>query len=121
MRIAIPKEVHSGERRVAATPQTVMRLKQLGFEVMVQAGAGAQTDYSDAAYAEAGATIVEDVRKLWSEARQILKVRPPEGHPSLGVHEAELLAEGAVLICFVWPAQNRELLDRLAARKATVL
>ncbi len=121
MRIAIPKEVHSGERRVAATPQTVIRLKKLGFEVMVQAGAGAATDYSDAAYAEAGATIVEDVRELWSSARQVLKVRPPEEHPSLGVHEAELLAEGAVLICFVWPAQNRELLERLVARKATVL
>src|SRR5215831_13493198 len=121
MRIAIPKEVHPGEKRVAASPQTVIRLKKLGFEVFVQAGAGAETDFSDAAYAEAGATIVEDVKKLWSESRQVLKVRPPEEHPSLGVHEAELLPEGAVLICFVWPAQNRALLDRLAARKATVL
>ena len=121
MRIAIPKEVHPGERRVAATPQTVIRLRKLGFEVMVQAGAGADTDYSDAAYAEAGAVIVEDVKKLWSEAKQVLKVRPPEEHPALGVHEADLLAEGAVLICFFWPAQNRALMDRLAARRATVL
>ncbi len=121
MRIAIPKEVHPGEKRVAATPQTVIRLKKLGFEVFVQAGAGAATDYSDAAYAEAGATVVEDVKQLWSQARQVLKVRPPEEHPSLGVHECELLPEGAVLICFVWPAINRPLLDRLAARRATVL
>jgi H+-translocating NAD(P) transhydrogenase subunit alpha len=121
MRIAIPKEVHPGERRVALTPQTVIRLRALGIDVSVQAGAGTDTDYSDAAYREAGADVIDDVRALWSGAEVVLKVRPPEEHPGLGVHEAELLPEGACFISFVWPAQNRELLDRLAARNATVL
>lgn len=121
MTIAIPKEVHAGERRVATTPQTVLRLKKLGFRVLVQAGAGLETDATDAAFREAGAEIVEDARSLWSQARVVLKVRPPEAHPGLGVHEAELLNEEAMLICFVWPGQNRALLDRLCERKATVL
>src|SRR5437016_3412626 len=113
MRIAIPKEVHPGERRVAATPQTVMRLRALGLHVAVQSGAGAETDHSDAAYREAGAEIVEDVRALWTGAAAVLKVRPPEQHPALGIHEAELLPEGACPVSFVWPAQNRDLLERL--------
>ena len=121
MRLVIPKEVHPGERRVAATPQTVLRLCKSGYEVAIQAGAGAQTDLSDAAYKEAGATIIEDVRELWASANVVLKVRPPEQHPALGLHEADLLNEGSLLISFVWPAQNREVLDRLCARRVTAL
>jgi NAD(P) transhydrogenase subunit alpha len=121
IRIGIPREIHPGERRVAATPQTVLRLRKLGFEVAVQAGAGDEIDCSDAAYREAGATIVEDARQLWGQAEVMLKVRPPEEHSVLGMHEAELLPVGGWLIGFVWPAQNRELLGRLAARRATVL
>jgi len=121
MIIAVPKEVHAGERRVAATPQTVLRLKKLGIEILVQSGAGTAADFADAAYAEAGATIVEDVRQLWSRAGAVLKVRPPQEHPTLGAHEADLLPEGATLIGFIWPAQQHDLLQRLAARRATVL
>jgi NAD(P) transhydrogenase subunit alpha len=121
MRVAIPKEIHPGERRVAATPQTVLRLKKLGFDVVVQAGAGAETDFSDAAYQEAGAAIVTDIKKLWSEADIILKVRPPQDHPTLAVHEADLLNSGAVLVGLIWPGLNNDLMKRLAARKATVL
>src|ERR1041384_6431080 len=121
MRIAIPKEIHPGERRVAATPQTVIRMRSLGLDVAVQAGAGAETDFADAAYREAGAEIVEDVRDLWGGADVILKVRPPGEHAGLAVRESALMREGATLISFIWPAQNRALLDRLAARKATVL
>lgn len=121
IRIGVPREVHPGERRVAATPQTVLRLCKLGFEVAVQAGAGDEIDCPDAAYREAGAIIVDDVRQLWADSTVVLKVRPPEQHPTLGVHEADLLREGGWLVGFVWPAQNRDLLTRLAARRATVL
>jgi len=121
MKIAVPKEIHDGERRVAATPQTVLRLKKLGFEVAVEAGAGAAADYSDSAYAEAGAVIVDEPRKLWGGADLVLKVRPPQEHGVLGVHEADLLREGARMVSFIWPAQNKELVSRLAARKATIL
>jgi NAD(P) transhydrogenase subunit alpha len=106
---------------VAATPQTVLRLRKLGFEVSVQAGAGEEIDFPDAAYREAGAAIAADVRQLWADASIVLKVRPPEEHPALGAHEADLLREGGWLIGFIWPGQNRDLLTRLAARRATVL
>jgi NAD(P) transhydrogenase subunit alpha len=121
LRIAVPKEVHPGERRVAATPQTVMKLCQQGHKISVQSGLGSDISFTDAAYAEAGATIVDDVKALWAGADLVLKVRPPEEHPSLAVHEASLLPEGACMISFVWPAQNRALLDRLNERRATVL
>lgn len=119
-RIGIPKEIHPGERRVAATPQTILRLKKLGFETAIQSGAGDAINASDAEYSEAGAIVVDDARQLWADSDLILKVRPPEENRELGVHEAELMREGGWLIGFMWPAQNRELLDRLAKRKATV-
>jgi NAD(P) transhydrogenase subunit alpha len=121
IRVGIPKEIHPGERRVAATPQTVIRLRKLGFEVAVEAGAGREIDCYDGTYKEAGAVIVEDTRELWASSDLVMKVRPPEQHPALGVSETELLREGGWLIGFIWAAQNKELLNLLAARRATVL
>jgi NAD(P) transhydrogenase subunit alpha len=120
VRIAIPKEIHPGERRVAATPQTILRLKKLGFDVSIEAGAGDGINCPDAEYAEAGATVVDDTRRLWAESDLVMKVRPPEDNHELKTHEADLLPEGGWLVGFVWPGQNRELLNRLADRKATV-
>ena len=120
VRIGIPKEIHPGERRVAATPQTVLRLKKLGFEVAVESGAGREIDCFDSTYKEAGAIIVDDARELWASSDVVIKVRPPEQNQTLGVDEAELLREGGWLVGFVWAAQNKELLQRLAARRATV-
>jgi H+-translocating NAD(P) transhydrogenase subunit alpha len=121
MKVAIPREIHPGERRVAATPETVKRLLKLGFEVSIGSGAGAGSSLSDAAYEAAGARIVRSVAALWQEADLVLKVRPPEQDTTLGKHEVDLLEPGATLVSFVWPATNAELLERLAARKVTVL
>ncbi|HCA57372.1 MAG TPA: Re/Si-specific NAD(P)(+) transhydrogenase subunit alpha, partial [Blastocatellia bacterium] len=112
--IGIPKEIHPGERRVAATPQTILKLKKLGFDVAVESGAGVAIDASDAEYQEAGATIAADAKELWSTSDVVMKVRPPEEG------EAELLREGGWLVGFLWPGQNREIVDKLAKRKATV-
>src|SRR5215213_861690 len=120
VKIGIPKEIHPGERRVAATPQTILRLKKLGFETLIEAGAGDQIFCSDAEYREAGAIVVSDTRQLWTDSDLIIKVRPPEENHQLGTHEADLMREGGWLIGFMWPGQNRELVDRLARRKATV-
>jgi NAD(P) transhydrogenase subunit alpha len=120
VRIAIPKEIHPGERRVAATPQTILRLKKLGFDVLIEAGAGEGINCPDAEYAEAGATVVDDTRRLWADSELVMKVRPPEENHHLGAHEADLMPESGWLVGFVWPAQNRDLLTRLANRKATV-
>ncbi|HYQ01629.1 MAG TPA: Re/Si-specific NAD(P)(+) transhydrogenase subunit alpha [Polyangiaceae bacterium] len=121
MKIGIPKEIRPGERRVAATPDTVSRLLKLGFEVQVESHAGAGASFSDADYTALGASIVSEARELWSASDLILKVQPPEQNVELGVHEAELLREGGVLVSFIWPAKNGELVERLAARRATVI
>ena len=120
MRIGIPKEIHAGERRVAATPDSVRELIKLGFDVAVQAGAGDAAHFTDAAYRDAGAELLPDAPAIWRGADIVLKVRPPEATPG-GGHEADLLREGGTLVGFIWPAQSAELLSRLAARRATVL
>ncbi|MBK7394460.1 MAG: Re/Si-specific NAD(P)(+) transhydrogenase subunit alpha [Chloracidobacterium sp.] len=118
--IGIPKEIHPGEKRVAATPQTILKLKKLGFDVVVESHAGHGINAIDSEYREAGATVIDGTKELWAASDVIMKVRPPEENKALGVHEADLLKEGATLIGFVWPAQHKDLLNRLAKRKATV-
>jgi len=120
MKIGVPKEVHEGERRVATTPQVAQQLQKLGFSVSIEAGAGAEANYTDDAYREVGAEIVDDARLLWAESDIILKVRPPERHPFCG-DEVDLMREGGNLVSFIWPAQHSELLEKFTAKKATVL
>jgi NAD(P) transhydrogenase subunit alpha len=120
MKIGIPKEIHPGERRVAITPETVGRLLKLGFEVAIEAGAGAGASFDDAAYVAAGVSIVPDAATLWSVSDVVLKVQPPEKRAN-GAHEADLLRPFGTLVSFLWPAKNKELIDRLAERKATAL
>jgi len=114
-RIGVPRETFLGEKRVATVPDVVARLIQLGFTVSVEAGAGEAAHFSDAAYRAAGADIVPDAASLWAACDIVLKVRPPDST------EVALLREGAMLIGFVWPAQNPALMQQLAARGATVL
>lgn len=119
--IGIPKETDPLEKRVAATPASVVRLRKMGFDVLVQAGAGVAAGFDDAEYAEVGAKFVSSSNELWEQADIVTKVRPPAVDPSTGKHEAELLSKGQKLISFLWPAQNKELVDKLASRGATVL
>ena len=121
MKIGIPKEVHPGEKRVATTPDVARELQKLGFSVAVEAGAGAAANFSDAAFVEAGAEVIDTAEDLWSGSDIILKVRAPEHHPTLGRDEAELLREGQILVSFLWPAQNPQLLEMLAAKGVTAL
>ncbi|RAS06803.1 NAD(P) transhydrogenase alpha subunit [Cupriavidus alkaliphilus] len=120
MTIGVPREVHPGERRVAATPDSVKELLKLGYQVAVETGAGLEASFSDDDYRAAGAAIV-DAASLWASVDVVVKVRPPQVHPSLGVEEAALLKKHATLIGFVWPAQQMAMLERLAQRGATVL
>lgn len=121
MKVAIPREIHPAERRVAATPETVKRLIKLGFDVTIGSGAGAGSAMPDAEYTEAGAHLESDPVALWRNADIVLKVRPPERDPELGRHEADLLGPSATLVSFIWPATNSELMQQLAARGVTVL
>ena len=121
MKIGIPKEIHSGEKRVATTPTVAEQIIKLGFEVNIESGAGLQAHFSDEAYKEAGCTIRKNAKTLWKNADIILKVRPPEIHPQFSILETELLSKDSYLISFIWPAQNAELMQNLAATEATVL
>lgn len=120
MRIGVPKEVHAGEKRVATVPEVAEKLIKLGFTVTVENGAGEGANFSDEAYQAVGCQIA-DRAGVWSQSDIILKVRSPEAHPEHGGDEVDNLNEGATLVSFIWPAQNPELMDKLAAKKATVL
>jgi NAD(P) transhydrogenase subunit alpha len=110
-----------GECRVAASPESVAATIKLGFEVSVQSGAGLPAHFTDDAYRASGAAIVEGAAAVWAASDIVLKVRPPAHNTELDSHEADLLKPGAILISFFWPAQNGELLQRMAARGVTVL
>ena len=121
MKIGIPKEIHHGEMRVATTPEAAAHIIKLGFSISIESGAGLGANISDEAYKEAGVEIVADTRTLWKQADIIMKVRAPELNLKLAIEEIELLSRGATLISFIWPAQNEDLLKKLAAKGVTVL
>jgi NAD(P) transhydrogenase subunit alpha len=113
--IGVPKETAPGEKRVATVPEVVERLIKLGFAVKVEAGAGGAANFSDESYRAAGAEVVQSAAELWAGSDIVFKVRGP------AAEEVALLREGGTLVSFIWPAQNAELLQQLAARKVTVL
>lgn len=121
MKIGIPKEIHQGEKRVATTPEAAEQIIKLGFSVCIESGAGLNANISDEAYKEAGVEVVADAKTLWQTADIVMKVRAPERHPELAIDEIELLSENGALISFIWPAQNEALMQKLAAKNATVL
>ena len=113
--IGVPKETAAGEKRVATVPEVVEKLIKLGFSVKVESGAGDAANCSDETYRAAGAQIVDSAAKLWAESDIVFKVCVPTAE------EVGLTHEGQTLITFIWPAQNPELMQQLAARKVTVL
>ena len=113
--IGVPREVFPGERRVATVPDVVQKLIKIGFNVAVESGAGDAASLSDDAYRAAGATIVGSAAELWTGADIVFKVRAPTAD------EVAMMRPGQTLASFIWPAQNPQLLEQLAARGATVL
>lgn len=113
MRIGVPKESKPGETRVAATPKTVGQLIGLGYEVLVEAGAGQRSSFSDAAFQEAGASVGASA-DVW-DSDVVIKVNAPSDE------EVARLRPGTVLAGLLAPALNPELVDRLAAQGVTAL
>lgn len=113
MRIGIPKERVAGERRVAATPKSVIQLKKLGFQVAVETGAGEAASFTDEQYISSGAEIVEadDV----FQCDLIYKVNPPTEE------EVSKIKEGATFVSFLYPAQNGALVKELSQKNINVL
>ncbi|WP_417513711.1 Re/Si-specific NAD(P)(+) transhydrogenase subunit alpha [Minwuia sp.] len=120
MKIGVPKEVHDGEKRVALTPSVALQIKKFGYELAIESGAGETADFSDEAYRDAGVEIVDDAKALWDASDIVMKVRAPEAHPS-GVHETEFMRENQTLMSFIWPGQNPDLMDQMAARGGNVI
>ncbi len=126
MRIAVVREALATdplprETRVAATPDSIKRLKALGFEISVESGAGEAANFPDALYVAAGATIAADARENYAAADILLKVRPLRQRDDLDAHEVDLLRVGATVLGFFYPGRNAELLERARARDLTVL
>lgn len=120
MRIGIPKEVLPGERRVAATPDTVKKLIKMGFEVCVETGAGSLANYPNESFEAAGASIAPDTDTLWSSSDLICKINPPQER-SDGTHEADSLQDGSTLVSLIFPGQNEELVERLQQGSSTAI
>ncbi|GEL45816.1 Re/Si-specific NAD(P)(+) transhydrogenase subunit alpha [Cellulomonas hominis] len=113
MRIGVPKESRPGERLVAATPATVAQLAKLGYEVVVEHGAGAAASFPDAAYAEAGAALA-DTAEVWA-SDVVTAVNAP------GEAEIAALTPGATVVSMMAPAAHPELVEALAARGVSAL
>src|SRR6187455_979468 len=110
MKVGVPKETASGERRVALVPDSTKRLAEAGVEVLVESGAGADAGFLDQAYEETGAQVVDDA---FSGTEAVAKVQQPsEG-------EVGKLGDGQILIAFLQPLVNGDLVHALAERRVT--
>jgi H+-translocating NAD(P) transhydrogenase subunit alpha len=116
MKVAVPKEIRPGERRVAVVPQEVKALVKRGLEVVVEAGAGSAAGVSDDQYREAGATVAPSAAETLRGAKLVLRVNPP----SLAApDELAGVERGAVLVSFLSPLTDLDLVRRLAAAGIT--
>jgi NAD(P) transhydrogenase len=110
--VGAPRETYPNERRVSLTPQNVALLKKKGFgSVLVERDAGAAAQFLDNDYVKAGATLVSK-EELYSRTDIMLKVRPPSQD-----EEVKNLKEGSTVISFLYPTQNKSLVEKLASRK----
>lgn len=121
--IGVPKEIMKGEKRVAATPETVEKMVQNGATVLVEKGAGTNALMADADYEKVGAKLVNKVEELFAQSDIILKVKEPVFNSEVGKHEVDMLKKGQVLITFLHPAapKNHEMIKSLAKSGATSL
>lgn len=114
VRVGVPTESAAGERRVAATPESVKKLVALGFALTVERGAGTASGIDDSAFEAAGASL-GDAAAVWTASDVVIKVRPPSPK------EIAELREGALLVSLLQPERDPAIVERLAARKASVI
>ncbi|MGJ8584537.1 MAG: Re/Si-specific NAD(P)(+) transhydrogenase subunit alpha [Marinosulfonomonas sp.] len=115
MKIGVPKEIFPNEARVAMTPESAAQLQKLGYECAIQAGAGLQAGFSDAAYKDAGVEVIKTAAALWKAGDIVAKVRPPSDA------EAKRLRAGQTLISFFYPGQNEALMELARSKGANVI
>ncbi len=115
VKIGVPKEVFGGENRVAMTPESAQMLQKLGYDCVIETGAGAAAGFSDAVYKEAGVEVVKTAAALWKAADIIAKVRPPNDT------ELKRLSADKTLISFFNPGGNEAGLEKAKASGANVI
>ncbi len=118
MKISIVKERRPHETRVAATPETVKKLKALGAEITIEAGAGTAAAYTDQAYADAGATIVPDAAAAFAAGDIVFKIQRPMSAAE-GTDELALLRQGQTLMSPLGALINKDLVQALASKGVT--
>lgn len=119
MKAGVPKEIAENESRVALAPEAITRLKDAGVEVLVEVGAGEAASLPDSIFENAGGTLVSDTVTLFKESDVILKVQRPMFNEVVGKEELDMMTEGSVLIAFLQPLVNHDLLKSLAEKKIT--
>ena len=117
MTIGIPKEIMTGEKRVAASPETVKKFIEDGQKVLIEKDAGINSLYHDEDYLAMGAEIVAGPVELFKRSDLILKVKEPLFNKVENVHEVDMMHKGQYLITFIHPASpvNHEMVKKLAA------
>jgi NAD(P) transhydrogenase subunit alpha len=115
VKIGAPNEVFPGEDRVAMTPASAKDLQKLGYDCVIEAGAGLSAGFTDAAYKDAGVEIVKTATALYEAVDFVAKVRPPSDK------EIKMLREGQTLISFFYPGQNEALMEAANKQGATVI
>lgn len=118
MKISIVKERRPHETRVAATPETVKKLKALGAEITIETGAGTAAAYTDQAYADAGATIVPDASAAFAAGDIVFKIQRPMSAAE-GTDELALLRQGQTLMAPLGALTNKDLVETLAGKGVT--
>lgn len=119
MKIAVPREILQGERRVALVPESCAKLSKAGIAVSVERGAGEAAFFPDDAYRGAGAAVEDGTPGLFGGADLVLKVNPPVFRPDLAKHEAELMRRGAMLLGALMPSRHPDAVEKLAAAGVT--
>jgi NAD(P) transhydrogenase subunit alpha len=116
MLIGVPREIASGERRVALVPEVVSQLTRAGHRVVVERGAGLRAGFTDEAYRAVGCDLADSVEEIYSTAQMILKVQRP-GRAEVGEAELDQMKEGSILIGLLQPSGDPSLFQQLAERQ----
>ena len=113
LKIGVPKEIYPGEKRVAMVPDIVRQWVRKGCEIIVQSKAGKEALYEDSDYKDAGAKVVSSAREVYSKSDVVVKVQPPDKK------EIRLMHKGQVLIGFIQPLYNPDIVKMLAEKGVT--
>jgi H+-translocating NAD(P) transhydrogenase subunit alpha len=114
MNILIPKEIQKNENRIAASEKSIKQLNKLGFDVFVESSAGINSNINDKALSDAGATIVP-LNDCFNGINAVVKVNAPT------LDELNNYPNGIYLICFIWPQQNHDILEKLAEKQISTI